>query len=347
MTGVASNIIGGMFGLDATFTATPSAEPPFIESGSLLLANARSGIRVLIEELKPARVWMPSYLCGAMLDGARSAPVRFYPVRRNLSAADLDDVGERDLVVIIDYFGFRTPTSLIDYAKSCGAWVLEDACQALLTAGVGRGADFVLFSPRKFLGVPDGGILTSHMDFNAGALLLEDPPLDWALKSFEAVLLRREFDLYGGNRAWFNLFQELEQKCPAGYFRMSGLTKMLLHTFDYNDISLRRRENYTRLTMRLGGIALFPALPPEVVPLGFPICLEDRDRVRQALFAQHIYPPVHWPISDIVPEEFVESHQLNCEIMTLPCDQRYTSSDMDRMSDIVRGAIDRAPASLT
>ncbi len=57
--------------------------------------------------------------------------------------------------------------------------------------------------------------------------------------------------------------------------------------------------------------------------------------VRQRLFEAEIYPPVHWPIAGIVPSRFVESHRLNQEIMTLPCDQRYTTQDMDRIADII------------
>lgn len=336
MTRIAPRIIGGMFGLDATVSAEPAAGASFIQPGSLLLANARSGIYIVIEELRPTRVWMPSYLCGAMLEAVRTTPVEFYPVDRNLSIANLNGIAERDLVIVIDYFGFPASTQLIDDVKSRGAWVLEDACQALLTRGVGQHSDFVLFSPRKFLSVPDGGILTSRGGSSLNDVHLEAAPPDWVLKAFEAVLLRREFDLYGGERRWFRLFQQIEQQCPVGYFEMSGVAKMLLfHAFDYAAIAQRRRENYLRLKQHLAGIALFPDLPPDVVPLGFPIRLEARDRVREALFAAQIYPPIHWPVADIVPEQFAESHQLNREMMTLPCDQRYDSSDMDRMAEII------------
>jgi dTDP-4-amino-4,6-dideoxygalactose transaminase len=339
MSRAGPNIIGGMFGLDAEFRPAPAA-PPFIEPGSLLIANARSGIRILVEELAPRRVWMPSYLCSAMLDGAGKAPVHFYAVDAHLSISDLNGIAERDLVVVIDYFGFPAQAGLVQYAKSRGAWVLEDACQALLTGGVGAQADFVLFSPRKFVGTPDGGILTSHSDVRLDRLRLEEPPASWALKAFEAVVLRREFDLYGGDRRWFTLFQELERECPVGRFRMSGVSQMLLsHAFNFGAIARARRANYERLARCLASVALFPWLPPEVAPLGFPIRLEARDRVREALFAACIYPPVHWTIADIVPARFRDSHRLSREILTLPCDQRYTPEDMDRMAAVVLEAV--------
>lgn len=69
--------------------------------------------------------------------------------------------------------------------------------------------------------------------------------------------------------------------------------------------------------------------------VGFPIRLDNRDTIRQVLFEHKIYPPLHCPIQDIVPGKFEDSHRLAAEIMTLPCDQSYDSSDMERMSRIV------------
>jgi hypothetical protein len=86
---------------------------------------------------------------------------------------------------------------------------------------------------------------------------------------------------------------------------------------------------------QLGEFAVFPQLPAKVVPLGFPIRLKNRDQVRQRLFEHQIYPPVHWPLEGIVPDEFRNSHQLAANIMTLPCDQRYDGHDMMRMATLV------------
>ena len=117
---------------------------------------------------------------------------------------------------------------------------------------------------------------------------------------------------------------------------MSELSKsLLLHTFDYATIAQRRRENYKILAETLSAIALFPTLTTDVVPLGFPIRLENRDTIRQVLFEHQIYSPVHWPIQGIVPGRFEDSHRLAAEIMTLPCDQRYDRQDMERMAQIV------------
>lgn len=101
----------------------------------------------------------PSYLCHTILSGIDANRVRFYPVNYDLKTDPdywMDKVNKDDLVIFIDYFGWLCSRDCIASIKSRGAWVLEDACQALLTDGVGELADFVVFSPRKFLGIPDG-----------------------------------------------------------------------------------------------------------------------------------------------------------------------------------------------
>jgi dTDP-4-amino-4,6-dideoxygalactose transaminase len=337
-------IIGGMFGLQAVPDSKASF-PPFLKNRSVYLVNARSGIWFLVHQLSPRQVWCPSYLCHTILDAVNSsaAGIRFYEVNYDLAIPSLewlDQVQQGDLVILIDYFGFGCDLSCAIQARERGAWVLEDASQALLSGNVGQFSDFIVFSPRKFLGVPDGGILRLNRDVNFQGVTFETPPAQWWLNAFLASLLRREFDLHGGARHWFELFQKTESESPIGPYAMSELSRtLLLNSFDYSTIAQRRLDNYQVLASELGNLALFPNLPAHVVPLGFPIRVKNRDRLRQALFDHEVYPPVHWPIQGAVPEEFGDSHRLAAEIMTLPCDQRYDGSDMQRMARLVREAL--------
>ena len=328
-------IIGGMFGLPDTVepkVAILSHRWKFLDESSLFLANGRSGIIVLIDRLKTSGVWMPSYLCPTMIESVdqKKTNVRFYEVDCNLCISStnwVDQIQSGDLVVLIDYFGFPMDSKVATLAKKQGAWILEDACQALLSEHVGQYSDFILFSPRKFIGVPDGGVLVSCCDITFDDIELKHVPTYWWLKMLEAVINRREFDLYGGKRRWYQLFRETGTTTPCGYFAMSDLSKKLLfNCFDYSKIAQQRIENYSVLAHRLKNIALFDSLPKGTVPLGFPVIHKQRDRIRESLFQKQIYPPVHWPIKGIVPGQFIESHRLANNIMTLPCDQRYAPS---------------------
>lgn len=334
-------VIGGLFGFSQNEVGA-SAPPPFFWNNRVLLANARSGVWLTAKLLETGRAWVPSYLCPTILDGVRAAGIeaKFYEVDDSLrvpSMAWADEVSRGDLVVLIDFFGFPCDRSSIAVLRERGAWILEDACQALLSDDTGKDCDFTLVSPRKFLGVPDGAVLScKSTEIELDKVALQPPPQEWWFESFAAMLLRREFDLYGKNRAWLDHYHRFETGHPIGAYAMSQLAEaLLLHTIDYQDIARRRRDNYQVLANRLGSYGLFPELPEGVVPLGFPARFPERDRLREALFKVEIYPPVHWQFDEVVPPQFVASHQLSAEIMTLPCDQRYGSEDMERMAEAI------------
>ena len=166
------------------------------------------------------------------------------------------------------------------------------------------------------------------------------PPTSWWIKAFEACLLRRDFDnsLSGGDKKWFQLFREMESEMPVGNYAASLLSIAILETaIDWESVSKKRRENYMILLKQLSDYAIFKDLPDDVVPLGFPICVNNRDKLQQSLFEENIYPAIHWDLKGTVPEQFIESHELSRKILTLICDQRYDYKDMERIIQLVKG----------
>lgn len=334
-------IIGGLFGLPEL--AGGGCRPPFLTDDSACFVNARSALGVLLDVLKPQCVWLPSYLCGSILSPLEAAGVsrRFFEVDRDLQARPgpwLDEVAEGDLALLIAYFGFPIHQEIAEQVRSRKALVVEDATQALLSETVGQHADFVIYSPRKWVGVPDGGVLRARAQVLS--VDLEPPPHEWWMKVFQACLSRRDSDVYGAdpNREWFRLFREASASMPCGPYAMSTLSRSLLETaFDYRRIAARRRENFSCLLEGLADIALYKELPDGVVPLGFPVRIAERSRVQAGLFQAGIYPQVLWELGSIVPARYRESHELSAKILMLICDQRYDCSDMRRTIGCIRG----------
>jgi len=341
----ARRIIGGMFGLEVP-TGCTSAADAVATQGVLALVNARSCLWWVIRQVAPTCVWLPSYLCAAVTEAvARAgAPHRFYAVDRDLRTAPdaaLRDVKPGEMVVAIDYFGFPTASLVLQFAKARGAWTFRDAAQVLFPETETTEADFTAYSPRKFLGLPDGGLLRITGQLDASARELTPPPSDWWLAAFRAAQCRRDADLHGGdNSSWFPIFKEVEDRQPTGAYRMSELSAALLaRGWSPAAVRERRVANYRCLAGLLAKMALFPELPTGVIPLGFPVRVRGRDRIRERLFAWKIFPPVHWPLEGVVPAEYAANHQLAREIMTLPCDQRYEPADMERMTGLLLEAV--------
>jgi len=333
-------LIGGVFGLPDCAGERDQDGLPALQQPHLKLVNGRSALYVLSVHREAQRAWVPAFLCDAVVSALQKAGVdlRFYPVSEDLQVPPeswLQEILPGDFLVMIDYFGFPSDRDIMKEAQGKGAVVVEDASQALFTAGDTR-ADYVVYSLRKFLGVPDGGILSCGNGHALPVLPLAPCPVDWWLKAFTAALERREYDLYEAEGRWFELFRESEAEAPCGAFAMSEFSQALLQRcFDFPANARQRRNNYQRLLTRLRPLALFPELPPGVVPLGFPIRLRNRDAVRRALFHERIFPPIHWPIAGVVPSELKASHTLAADVLTLVCDQRYDAADMERTADIV------------
>jgi dTDP-4-amino-4,6-dideoxygalactose transaminase len=340
-------IIGGMFGLPRSLV--PSHNPaldqwPFLAAESLGYANARCALYALLSRLTPRRLWVPSYCCPTILQPARvrSIPFQFFAVDGHLqpSPAFVEEVVRGDVVLLIDYFGFPTDAGLSKALRERGAWVIVDASQALLSRHVCVDAHYVLYSPRKMVEVPDGGILVM-CNGAEGPLAPENSLLTpWQQVLIEAAIERRDFDLRGGERRWYDLFRQAAAIAPAGLHRMSDLTAAILRTvIPYNEVAARRCRNFELLNQRLRPWGLFQELPNGTVPLGYPIRVKHRRSLCEALFAQAIYPPVHWDLAGVVPAAFTASIELSQETLTIPCDQRYDEADMERVAQAVLQAI--------
>jgi len=209
----ANSIIGGMFGLESALHPQERT-PPFLTGRDVFLNNGRSGIWLLINRLRPPQVWVPSYLCREGIFEAIDPKVtvlRFFEVDYNLNIRSnqwISEVTPGELVIFIDYFGFPYDRQLAPDVQKRGAWVVEDACQALLSGHVGRSSDFVFFSLIKWIGAPDGGILRFPKSVSMNNIYLEAPASSWWLKALQASVLRREFDDGLPTREqWFKLFR--------------------------------------------------------------------------------------------------------------------------------------------
>lgn len=336
-------IMGGMFG-SSGLSVIEQHEPHFLVGPCLELCNARSGLYILCDLLRPRRIWLPAYLCHSIVEAVQAANVsiEFYPLSRGLKLEDkewLGQVGKQDLVLFIDYFGFESDPEIMRAVKEKAGWVVQDAAQALLSSFERTEADFVLYSPRKYLGIPEGGILQSKCDEDFSSIKLKHAPYDFVLASNHAFQSRTEYERSGVGD-WFSIYNRAEELSPVGYFSMSALSAaMLRHSFDYSQISEKRRSNYQRLYDSIPELALCGALNDQTVPLGFPIVSDARDQIRTSLYSQKMYCPLHWPIEGVVPECFEDAHLLNRGILTILCDQRYSFPNMESMISVIRKAL--------
>ena len=128
---------------------------------------------------------------------------------------------------------------------------------------------------------------------------------------------------------------------------MTGLSRRILDRIDLSAMREARQGNYRLL---LEGVRdsptirpLYDELPADVCPLGFPVLVADRGRLRQHLIGSRIYPPIHWLLPDSVWRlEFPVEWFISDHILTIPIDHRYDQKDMERVLRVLNRYRDEA-----
>lgn len=315
--------IGGYFEL-----ALPDFGDPF-PTPFLKYQSARAALRAMLEASSFAHVLLPTYICNSVIRAVTDAgrTIDFYGLDdRLLPAAGVPDLPADTAFLYVNYFGL-CDENLLAIQRACPPnQLLVDNTQALFaTAGT---ACAVIYSPRKFVGLPDGGILLSNgLDVS--------PPADedtGSLTRMNHLLVRAADSARAGYPHFIAAGHSLDDTNPK---RMSRLTQRLLASIDFDAIRLRRRANFEYLSQALGHWNRERwVLGPRQVPLCYPLVL-DRDvmGIRRRLADRNIYIPTYWEdVRTRIKATSIEQKLLD-RCLPLPCDQRYADEQLDRLVD--------------
>ncbi len=296
---------------------------------SLFFHNLRSAFWYLLTSAKPRKIWLPAYICPAMNQAAvkSGTTTEFYPINENLSP-DVSFLESRlesgEGVVAVDYFGRNPGEGFLQLVKETNdiIWI-EDRAQALNPSDHTWG-DYILYSPRKLIGVPDGGILVS----NSGEL---PSPANETLQTsrfVEAYRLRQQDLDEENNDKWYSIFSQYETEMVPGLLAMSDISMNILSSTDPNPHIRQRSENYEVLFETLEDIALFKKATDSFTPLGFPIKVSNCMAIAAQLASRRIFVPRYWPELPSEVREFGFEHSLAESVLVLPCDHRYGDAEM-------------------
>lgn len=324
--------IGSVLPLPSTDEAAGLSLWDFWTAGASWAAysSARSALAALLAQRRARRVWLPAYACPALMEGAVAGgrQAAWYAVDERLEPRleDLQSVWPGDAVVGIDYFGRPPGEDFQALARSQPdvLWI-EDRAQAL-APGPAWGA-VRLFSPRKLIGVGDGGLLVAETELPQPSA----PPS----RTEAGAQAARAHDPEGlAPQTWFPAFQAQEAAFTVDAAAMSARTTKVLRGCAAQPLIDARRRNAGFLAAALADIALWPE-PPAWPPLAFPILVPDAAAFVQGMAARGVFCARHW--ADLPsPARFVQAHDLSRRLVSLPCDHRYGEADMARIARAVR-----------
>ena len=333
MAGAPLKPIGGFFGLEAQAGA-PGRAADFGGTHRLDFWNARAALAHLLAVLGARRVWLPAYICaeaaGAAAQDGRD--VGFYPVGGDLvpdGQVLARQLRAGDAVLGVDYFGARSPTLPELAPRFRDVTWIQDRAQALWPDPAPWG-DYILYSLRKVVGAPDGGVLVSR----GGRVRPPRWSADTDTSRLEPSRLRAKDPLGLDNETWFPAYRAAEAAMSADPMPISEVSRAVADALDTSATVARRRRNAEALLARIGEVALFPAERLLAgSPLGVPVLTEDAAAVAARMAQARVFCARHWPDLPSPPADFPAEHELSRRLLTLPCDHRYDEADMARVAE--------------
>ncbi len=316
--------IGGYFSLEQG-----SGKLKF--GNAFLLNSGHAGLELLLRHRQPRLVYLPCYTCQTVVDTViRCGPqIQFYQIDHGFEPLIPDNPPDDALVLLTNYFGLLDHR--VDYWAGRLENVVIDNAQAFYATPPQDVAAFS--SPRKFFGVPDGGLLWS-----TEAIRLPEA----RDKSFTrmAHLLHR---IEEGPESGYREFQAAEAglgSAPAK--RMSAITQQLLSGINLEMVRQARLANYRLLHEKLGALNECRILAFERgCPMVYPF-LYSRRSLHAELAGRRIFVPRYWPdVLERCNHEELWERTLTEHLLPLPIDQRYGDEDMHRIIENVTELIGR------
>lgn len=300
----ADTSIGGYFSMD------PGTGASALPNG-VLLNSGRNALRHIVRALGIQRIHMPYYICPVVADAlnAEGCEILRYALSDDMLPAEIFPQG--DYVLYVNYFGVCGQK--VDYLASQYPNLIVDCAQAYFAKPKGLAS---FSSPRKFFGVPDGGV----------ACGVEPIPYNEDVSDMRMGHLIERRD-NGATPYGYEMFHKAEALLDGSeILAMSPFTKNCLSKVDIRVAKQRRMDNFAYLQASLP--TSFPlAMADDDVPMVFPYMTDDPS-LRTRLIRQKIFVASYWPGVQYCGD-------LQERIMPLPIDQRYDEDDMKRIVENV------------
>ncbi|GHV20470.1 hypothetical protein FACS189494_04280 [Spirochaetia bacterium] len=305
--------IGGYFAITHY-----GAEP--YHKNAAYLNSGRNALRYIIRANKVTELFVPYYTCPVVLDAikAENCNIQCYDINRDFTP--IEEFPKDAFILCNNYFGVCEK----NIAKLSAVYphLIIDNAQSFYSPLKGIAS---FYSPRKFFGLPDGGIVVT-------AKKLEQQQFEKDVSFTRMSHLLKRQDL-GASAAYADFKHNDTALDNQPIKEMSELTTLLMGNINYNVVKTKRLENFYYLHNILLAInELHISLSKDDVPMVYPL-LTKNNRLRELLIENKIYAAKYWDgiISGLHSntDYFVEN------LIPLPIDQRYNLHDMARIIEVI------------
>lgn len=321
------------------------------------LSTGRSAISYVIKTIEERHpdmkkvALLPPFTCHTVIEPFLNAgyEVHHYPIDEKMMATEegiMDFVRKYDAYIVLfhRYFGFNTLPDMDGFCEELRCkrrYTIEDSTQCLYSNRTIFDVDFFVGSIRKWHGTPDGGFATCR-DFLFGEKPIQyDETLDEAKVKASYAKYKYLFENKGNKSEFLQLYRKAEDvlESQTRFFAICQTSRMLQSNLNVIFLRNRRKSNYQTMLSGLAEIGkvrpVFEDLTEDVVPLYFPIIVEDRASLQSYLVKNNIYAPIVWPKPDCLNKVCEQAEYFYEHLLCIPIDQRYDEVDMNRVVETI------------
>ncbi|EHP89552.1 hypothetical protein [Methanotorris formicicus] len=309
---------------------------------SIFVGDGRQAIKAVllnfISELKDKKIYLPSYLCGSILQPFKELSLKFdfyghtHPLRPNINFSL-----KNSLIYIIDYFGTEVLSNKEIEELSENNLIILDITHSIFNKKrfkIKSENVIMVASLRKIFPIPDGGVIYCKNFIN-----INKCKYNKYIKMLEAMFLKKYYITNNNENLkeyfleLYKNYEKLKDHSIIKIFDIPPISLEILQNLNINKLLSKRKENLNYFYNNLNNEVIKPLFEKTKVesPFFMPILFKNekiRETYRKKLIEFKIYPPIHWELPNDVPRKFRYEHELSKNILSLPIDQRYGLKEM-------------------
>lgn len=296
-----------------------------------------------------AEIWLPFYYCKESVDPLKQKhlKLKFYPLNESFEPdykwLNNQKMNINSIFIYVHYFGIdNNITQAKSYCSEKNLFLIEDAAHLYNPNGIKNlNGDAIIFSPRKFLPLPDGGVLLIKNKYNTEIFSLSDK-IEWEILIwyFYKIIKNIFFPRVNLNRK-----DEIKEKSENNFKSISIFTyKILFHIINNEDsVMVNRIKNYQYLFNKLNkktSLYKIFSCNKEFAPFVFPIIFNNNaNKIFDRLKSKN-YPVGRWPD---LPEKKLDQNdyiknsaiKLRDKTIIIPIHQDLKMKNLDSIVNII------------
>lgn len=293
--------------------------------------SVKAAMYFLIKNIKPARIYLPYYYCPSTTEAIRQLGIEleFYHICEGLTPINIPDMAD-SLILLVDYFGVISEKIKIFAQSFNKATIIIDNAHSFFTKPLFVNNIHMVYSAKKFFGVPDGAYLiskkyTNHSDVSTFA----HDYSGYLLKTYEE-----------GTNAAYQQKKDVDKYIAEHMGGMSILAQGILKNVDYCRVQKQRENNFSSLYRELKKYNAL-GLPEKCAAYQFPFLIKEVGRkIKKALIDNKIFVSTLWAGNDLLLNGNEFELCMSNDAVFLPVDQRYSEEDMKYIAYMVKRCLE-------